>query len=47
MKQTEQKQENVIQAGNLNKKYGDFQLSIPRLEIQGLCHGIDRGKRGG
>ncbi len=33
MKQTEQKQENVIQAGNLNKKYGDFQLSIPRLEI--------------
>lgn len=33
MKQTEQKQENVIQAGNLNKKYGEFQLSIPRLEI--------------
>ena len=33
MKQAEQKQENVIQAGNLNKKYGDFQLSIPRLEI--------------
>ena len=33
MKQTEKKQENVIQAGNLNKKYGDFQLSIPRLEI--------------
>ena len=33
MKQTEQKQESVIQAGNLNKKYGDFQLSIPRLEI--------------
>lgn len=33
MKQAEQKQESVIQAGNLNKKYGDFQLSIPRLEI--------------
>lgn len=33
MKQSEQKQESVIQAGNLNKKYGDFQLSIPRLEI--------------
>ena len=33
MKQAEQKQESVIQAGNLKKKYGDFQLSIPRLEI--------------
>ena len=33
MKQSEQKQESVIQAGNLKKKYGDFQLSIPRLEI--------------
>lgn len=33
MKQAEQKQESIIQAGNLNKKYGDFQLSIPRLEI--------------
>ena len=33
MKHAEKKHESVIQAGNLNKKYGDFQLSIPRLEI--------------
>ncbi len=33
MNQTEQKQERVIQAGNLKKKYGGFQLSIPRLSI--------------
>lgn len=33
MDHTEQKQECVIQAESLKKKYKDFQLSIPRLEL--------------
>lgn len=33
MNQTDKKEESIIQARNLEKKYGSFHLSIPRLEI--------------